>query len=241
MAEDLTGQRVVVTGGTGGIGRATIRRLLSAGATVVTSARTPEKLDAALSDLSGPVSGHVLDLDHPDSVEGFFEKIGAFDHLVTPAASSMFAPIRAMDFDAARAILESKQWGQMLSVHFGAKTIAPSGSITLFSGTVTQKPLPGATMFAAVGAATEASARIWGLELAPIRVNTVVPGIIDTPVWPALMGQDGAAQAQAGFAGQLPVGRIGTPDDVAHAVEFLINNGFVSGISLVVDGGHRLV
>jgi len=96
-------------------------------------------------------------------------------------------------------------------------------------------------MFAAVGAATEASARIWGMELAPIRVNTVVPGIIATPVWPTLMGEDGAAQAQAGFADALPVGRIGTPEDVAHAVEFLINNSFVSGISLVVDGGHRLI
>ncbi|MEM8540971.1 MAG: SDR family oxidoreductase [Pseudomonadota bacterium] len=118
---------------------------------------------------------------------------------------------------------------------------ALTGSITLFSGTVTQKPLPGATMFAAVGAATEASARIWGMELAPLRVNTVVPGIIATPVSPSLMGNDGAAQAQAGFAEALPVGRIGTPEDVAHAVEFLIANSFVSGISLVVDCGHRLI
>ena len=96
-------------------------------------------------------------------------------------------------------------------------------------------------MFAAVGAATEAAARIWGLELAPVRVNTIVPGIIDTPVWPSLMGPDGAQAAHIGFAEQLPVGRVGTPEDVAKAVLFLIDNGFVSGTSLVVDGGHRLV
>lgn len=241
MQLDLTGQRVVVTGVTGGIGRATVERLAQSGATVVASARSQKKLDAALLELSGDVAGHVLDLEDASNVDTFFAQVGRFDHLVTPAASSMFAPIRDMDFVAARTILESKQWGQMLSVYHGAKSISATGSITLFSGTVTQKPLPGATMFAAVGAATEASARIWGMELAPIRVNTIVPGIIDTPVWPSLMGSDGAQAAQAGFAEQLPVGRIGTPDDVAKAVAFLIDNGFVSGISLVVDGGHRLI
>lgn len=197
MTEDLSGQRIVITGGTGGIGRATAERLLAKGARVIVSSRSQDKLDATLSDLAGNVSGHVLDLEDKSGVEAFFAKLGVFDHLVTPAATSMFAPIREMDFAAARSILESKQWGQMLSVHYGAKTIAETGSITLFSGTVTQKPLAGATMFAAVGAATEASARIWGMELAPIRVNTVVPGIIATPVWPTLMGDDGAAQAQA--------------------------------------------
>lgn len=241
MKIDLNGQRAVVTGVTGGIGRATVRALLEAGARVVTSARSQEKLDAALSELTGDVSGHVLDLEDDEGVSGFFKQVGDFDHLVTPAASSMFAPIKDMDFEAARTIVKSKQWGQMLSVHYGAKSISQTGSIVLFSGTVTQKPLPGATMFAAVGAATEAAARIWGLELAPVRVNTIVPGIIDTPVWPSLMGPDGAQAAHIGFAEQLPVGRVGTPEDVAKAVLFLIDNGFVSGTSLVVDGGHRLV
>ena len=77
--------------------------------------------------------------------------------------------------------------------------------------------------------------------MAPIRVNTIVPGIIDTPVWSSLMGDEGAAEAKAGFASALPVGRVGTSLDVAKAVSFLIDNGFVNGISLVVDGGHRLI
>ena len=205
------------------------------------SARSREKLDKALEGLQGPISGHVLDLLDVASIPAFFDKTGPFDHLVTPAASSVFAPIREMDFTAAREIVESKQWGQMQTVHHGVKHMSETGSITLFSGTVTQKPLPGSSMFAAVGAATEAAARVWGLELAPIRVNTVVPGIIETPVWSNLMGEDAATEAIAGFASALPVGRVGTAKDVAKAVAFLIDNGFVNGVSLVVDGGHRLI
>lgn len=241
MTPDFTNQKIVVTGITGGIARATAERLLAHNASLVVTARSQEKLDAAVSDLSGNVSGHVLDLLDPAAIETFFKKVGPFDHLVTPAAIGMFSPLRELDIARARELLESKQWGQLLCVHYGAKQMSGTGSITLFSGTVTQKPLPGATMFAAVGAATEASARIWGLELAPIRVNTIVPGVIETRVWSDIMGEEAAAQTLGAIAPSLPVGRIGTADEIAKAVVFLIDNGFVDGISLVVDGGHRLI
>ncbi len=237
----LNAQKVVVTGATGGIARATIRRLVDAGAAVVVSARSEEKLSGVISDFDGEVDGYVMDLTDQDSIQAFFAKVGTFDHLVTPAATSMFAPITAMDFEGARDIVDTKQWGQLLCVHYGSQNIADGGSITLFSGTVTQKPLEGATMFAAVGGATEAAARIWGYELAPVRVNTVVPGIIDTPVWPGLVGEDAASGTLDAMSEVIPVGRVGTPDDVAKAVLFLIDNTFVNGHSLVVDGGHRLV
>jgi NAD(P)-dependent dehydrogenase (short-subunit alcohol dehydrogenase family) len=241
MTSSLKGQTVIVTGITGGIAKATVAALLNAEAKVVVTARNQAKLDATLAGLSGDVDGHPMDLTDAEAVAGLFAAVGPFDHLVTPAATSMFAPISDMDFGAARSILETKQWGQMLCVHHAAKTIRPAGSITLFSGTVTQKPLPGSSMFAAVGAATEASARVWALELAPLRVNTIVPGIIETGVWAGLMGEEGAQGALEGFAQALPVGRVGTPDDVAKAASFLIDNGFVNGVSLVVDGGHRLI
>jgi NAD(P)-dependent dehydrogenase (short-subunit alcohol dehydrogenase family) len=193
----------------------------------------------ALADISGKVSGYVMDLHDEESVKTFFSQVGNFDHLVTPAATTMFAPIREMDFTAARELLETKQWGQMLCVHYALPHLSKEGSISLFSGTVTQKPLPGASMFAA---ASEASGRMWAYELAPIRVNTIVPGVIETDAWARLFGSDEAAQAQLTDIGStLPVGHVGAADDIAKAVSFLIDNTFVNGISLVVDGGHRLV
>jgi len=242
MQTDLNGKRIVITGITGGIAKASAQRLAAQGAEVIVSARSSTKLEQALADITGKVSGYVLDLQNEDSVKTFFANVGNFDHLVTPAASSMFSPISEMDFSAARELLETKQWGQMLCVHHALPYLSKQGSITLFSGTVTQKPLPGATMFAAVGAASEASGRIWAYELAPIRVNTVVPGVIETNIWSSLYGGDEVAREQLdNIAGILPVGRVGTSEDIAKAVSFLVDNTFVNGISLVVDGGHRLV
>lgn len=241
MYESLAKQRAVITGINGGIAYATAELLLSLGTEVVVTARSEQKLDKALSGLSGKVTGVRMDLTDEESIKSAFEEIGYFDHLVTPAASSMFAPIAEMDFPAAREMLETKQWGQLLCVHYALPNLSKNGSVTLFSGTVTQKPLAGATMFAAVGAATEASARIWAFESAPIRFNTIVPGIIDTPVWGNLMGDESAGEALNQFSDLLPTQRTGTSEDVAKAALFLIDNGFVNGISLVVDGGHRLV
>lgn len=242
MQTNLTGKRIVITGITGGIAKASAKRLTAQGAEVVVSARSEKKLEQALSDITGKVSGYVMNLRDEESIEAFFAKVGEFDHLVTPAASGMFAPISDMDFSAARELLETKQWGQMLCVHHALPYLRKTGSITLFSGTVTQKPLAGATMFAAAGAASEAAGRIWAFELAPIRVNTVVPGVIETDIWSALNGSEEAAKEQlAAVAGILPVGQVGSADDVAKAVSFLVDNAFVNGISLVVDGGHRLI
>ncbi len=242
MHNDLTNKRVVITGITGGIARATAQRLAAQGAEVVVSARSESKLEQALAGIAGKVSGYVMDLKDVKSIETFFAQVGDFDHLVTPAATSMVSPIAEMDMSAARELIETKQWGQMLCVHHALPYLSKTGSITLFSGTVTQKPFPGATMFAAAGAATEASARIWAHELAPIRVNTIVPGIIGTDIWVNLLGSIEAAKEQMeGIASILPVGRVGTADDVAKAVSFLVDNTFVDGTSLVIDGGHRLI
>ena len=242
MNTDLSNKRVVITGITGGIAKASAQRLAAEGAEIIVSARSEEKLEQALASISGKVSGYVMDLHDEQSVKTFFNQVGNFDHLVTPAATSMFAPIREMNFTAARELLETKQWGQMLCVHYALPYLSKNGSIALFSGTVTQKPLPGATMFAAAGAASEASGRIWAYELAPIRVNTIVPGVIETDIWAALYGSEETAKEQMSeIASILPTGHVGTPDDIAKAVSFLIDNAFVNGISLVVDGGHRLV
>lgn len=242
MSLDLTNRRIIVTGITGGIARATTQLLSSLGAELIVTARSQQKLDQSLTGIDGNIKGYVLDLTEESSIKNFYAQVGKFDHLVTPAASSMLAPINEMNFKAARELFETKQWGQMLSVYYALPYLSQSGSITLFSGTVTQKPLPGATIFAAAGAATEAAGRIWAYELAPVRVNTIVPGVIDTPAWTHLTGSKEAAQAQLDAVAELlPVKRIGKPEDIAKSVAFLIDNDFIDGISLVVDGGHRLI
>lgn len=238
---NLSSQKIIITGITGGIAFATAKLLIEQGAQVFVSARQQGKLDQALSELGPQASGSLMDLSDTASITEFFEVAGEFDHLITPAASSTFSPISDMDLVAARQILETKQWGQMLCVHEGVKRISKNGSIILFSGTVTQKPIAGATMFASVGGATEAAARIWAHELAPVRVNTIVPGIIDTPIWNSLMSEEAARSTLDATAAVLPVGRVGTVDDIAKSAAFLIDNGFINGHSLVVDGGHRLI
>ena len=111
MTNNLNNKRVVITGITGGIAKATALRLASQGAEVIVSARSEEKLEQALAEITGKLSGYVMDLHDEQSVKTFFDKVGKFDHLVTPAATSMFAPISDMDFTAARELLETKQWG----------------------------------------------------------------------------------------------------------------------------------
>ena len=241
MYEQLANQKIVITGITGGIAFSSAKILADLGAEVHVTARSHDKLTTALEQLNGNVQGHLMDLTDEESIKSLFDAVGEFDHLVTPAASSVFAPIADMDFTAARSILETKQWGQLLCVHHALKTLRKEGSVTLFSGTVTQKPLAGSSMFAAVGAASEAAGRVWAFEAAPIRINTIVPGIIETRVWGELLGEETASAALDQFSEALPVGRIGTSEDVAKGVLFLIDNGFVNGVSLVIDGGHRLL
>lgn len=241
MYTDIKDSKVVITGITGGIAFSTAELALNLGAKVIVTARTQEKLNQAIEKLSGKVDGFVLDVTDPDAVESFFDQVGAFDHLITPAATSTFGMIADLDIASTKELIDSKQWGQIYCVKAASKHLSKSGSITLFSGTVTQKVLPGATAFAAAGAAIEASARIWAAELAPVRVNTIVPGIIGTPIWQGLMGEEGAKEHLENIAQALPVGRVGHAKDIAKTAVYLMDNGFVTGASIVVDGGHRLI
>jgi len=176
MIYDFTEQRIVITGITGGIAKATTQLLSSLGAEVIVTARSHEKLEQSLAELTGKVSGEVMDLTDEASIKAFFEKTDNFDHLVTTASSSMLSPLKEMNFKAAKELIATKLWGQMLCVYHSLPYLSKTGSITLFSGTVTQKPIPGASMFAATGGGSEAAGRVWAYELAPIRVNSIVPG-----------------------------------------------------------------
>jgi len=144
-------------------------------------------------------------------------------------------PVKQLDLDAARRAFEAKLWGPLAAI----QAADVRGSIVLTSGAAASTPMRGGAATAAVNGAVEALVRTLAVELAPVRVNAVSPGIIDTPTWDAMATEDREAMFER-LAGALPAGRVGTAEDVAGAVWMLLTNEFVTGTVLPVDGGHRL-
>lgn len=241
MHHSLKNKRILFLGGSQGIGLAAARAAHAEGAQVLIAARNKEKLDAAVAQIGEDVSTFKVDVTQENSVRDLFDAVRDIDHLIVTAASALISPLHEQKTESLRGLIDSKLIGQTLAVKYGAPRLREGGSIVLSSGIVSRKPLPGASAYAAVGAATEAAARIWALEYAPVRINVVLPGIIDTPAWDLLMPEEAKKEHFAAVAGQLPVGRVGDADDVAQAALFFARSPFITGACLEVDGGHRIV
>jgi NAD(P)-dependent dehydrogenase (short-subunit alcohol dehydrogenase family) len=238
----LEGKRVVIIGGSSGIGLETARLALADGARVTIAGRSEDRLRrAADTVLSGRdrLRTVVADLSEESSIRSLFTGEGHVDHVFVPAGE--FRPgdgdLLKSDLDGLRSILQVRLLG-VAHVVRQARPKMKGGSITLMSGLYATRPAPGGGMAAAAVAAVEGMTRALALDLAPIRVNAVAPGLIDTPLWDSFGAQREAILARG--AG-LPVGRIGRPEEVAAAVIFLMNNGFVTGTVLPIDGGGGLV
>jgi NAD(P)-dependent dehydrogenase (short-subunit alcohol dehydrogenase family) len=235
---DLHGRCVVVLGGTSGIGLATARLAADAGARVVVAGRDPERAARAAADLG--CTGVPADVLDDDALRRVFEAAGTVDHLVQAAGDISGGPIATTPIERLRPALDVRLWGAIRAVRAATGHLAPDASVTFVSGTVSTRPVPGAAVSAASAAGVEALARALALELAPVRVNAVCPGVVDTPLLDRPFG-DRRAAALEQLASRLPVGRVGRSHDVAHAVLFLATNGYVTGEVLHVDGGGRLV
>lgn len=232
-------QHVVITGGSSGIGLSLAQDLALRGASLTLLGRDPAKLEQAAAQVNGNVQTASVDVTNEHAVAAFFGKLSQLDHLVTAAAGTVRGTVLELDVACARALFESKYWGQYHCAKYAAPKLSERGSIVLFSGWISRKPMAGVSTLAAVDAAIEALGRTLALEIAPRRVNVVTPGMIDTPLWGARLSAD-EQRAHFDKVGQsLPVGRAGTPQDVAHAVRFLLENGFTSGAVIDVDGGQR--
>lgn len=235
----LDHQKIVIIGGSSGIGLETARQAVALGAQVVIASRKEHKLRQAQEQLGSEASAHVLDTAQEGKVREFFEEIGSFDHLVITAAETSGGAFLEMETAKARQLFENKFWGQYHAVKYGAPRISANGSITLFSGVVAFKSMAGSSVLGAVNAAVANLGQTLALELAPVRVNVVSPGIIDTPSR-SQMSDEARNRFYAAIADKLPVKRVGTAEDVAQSVLYLISNSFVTGTVLHVEGGHLL-
>jgi NAD(P)-dependent dehydrogenase (short-subunit alcohol dehydrogenase family) len=237
----LQGQRVVVIGGTAGIGLAVAEGAAREGARVVVASRRQESVDAALKALPEGVEGQVLDATDEAAVRGFFTRIGAYDHLVYTAGDSLLLEtVAGTDIAAARTFLDTRLWGAYAAVKHGAGSIRPGGSVVLTTGTAGRRPLPGSSVASALCGAMESLTRALAVELAPVRVNVVSPGVVRTELWRELP-EAAREELFRSSAESLPVGRMGEPADVAEAYLYLMRGGYSTGSVVVVDGGGTLV
>lgn len=233
------GKKVVILGGGSGMGLALAKKLISSGATVVIGGRNAAKLENAVTMLGDSASYMAFDLGDEAAVKRAFESIGAFDHLVTTAAELTFAAVCDLTTTQVESMLASKFWGPFYASKYAAPHLAKNGSITFFSGLAAYRPAPGASIVAALNAALEGFAMTLALEIKPVRVNVVSPGVVDAPTWDFL-GADDRQGLFDSVASGLPVGRVGQVDDLADAALSLMGNGFINATVLHVDGGGRI-
>jgi NAD(P)-dependent dehydrogenase (short-subunit alcohol dehydrogenase family) len=235
----LSGNTVVIIGGSSGIGLACAAAAAAEGAAVVITGRSPDRLAEASAALPPAVTAVALDGTDEGGTAAMFAELGAVDHVFVSAAGPSGRGGVDGDVNAERPAMDTRLWGSVYAAKYASPQMRPGGSITFCSGVAGLRPWPGRSSIAAAScAAVEALARSLAIELAPIRVNTIVPGIIETPRVTASLPDPGAYVAAA--ERRLPVGRIGKPEDIAHALIFLMTNGYVSGVSLLMDGGLQL-
>ncbi|MGE0383381.1 MAG: SDR family oxidoreductase [Gammaproteobacteria bacterium] len=234
---DFKGQHLVVTGGSSGIGLATAQRFGAAGGRVTIVGRDTQRLAQAAESIGAGVRTLSADVTDESILRGLFKSIGAFNHLVTAAGPAPNdGPFEAIDFRNARALFEGKFWSQLMCARYALGQMSQPGSITFIGGSLSRKAMPGAPIFGAIDGALETVARILAIECAPIRVNAIAPGIIDTPML-GHYGPQVRARVLERAAGETLVQRYGMPGDVAKAIVHVIDNTFVNGTVMDVDGG----
>ncbi|MEV4097415.1 SDR family oxidoreductase [Streptosporangium saharense] len=233
--------RVVIVGGTSGIGLATAELLAGEGHEVVVTGRSAERVEAALKRLGDRASGEALDARDVEATRAFFAGLGAIDHVVVTVSGRGQAagPLRTLTREKLTSAVQDKLIPQLLTAQAALGTLSPEGSLTFVSAASARSSAPGVSGLAAVNGALESVVPGLAVELAPIRVNAVSPGVIDTGWWTG-PNEEGKAGVLATAAQGSPTGRVGRPQDVASAIAFVVGNSFVTGTVLTVDGGWRL-
>jgi NAD(P)-dependent dehydrogenase (short-subunit alcohol dehydrogenase family) len=238
---DLHGQRLVVLGGTSGIGLATALAAAARGAETTVVSSKQASVDRALAQLPEGSRGRAVNLTDPARVQALFDELGEFDHLVFTAGEPLaFADIATLDLDKAKEFFELRYFGALSAVHAAVPHLRPGGSITLTTGTAKDRPGAGWSVAASIVGAVDALTRALAVELAPIRVNAVSPGVIRSPLWDTMADAD-REQFYRDTAASGPLGRVGEVDDIAQGYLFFLGQPFATGSVLTLDGGTLLV
>ena len=229
---DINGKKAIVFGGTSGIGLSATQMLSNKGAHVIALSRNPDKL----KNVPKNVTTKKMNVLDRDALEKFFQEVGEYDILVNSATGGARAvgPFLSMDLDGYKASFD-KLWGYTNVVRYGTKFLKDNGNIVLVSGSPARKCRPGQIAISSVGGAVEAFARGIAPEIAPKRINIVSPGIIDTPMSP-LQGKEREDYYKNTTNNNL-IPRAGTPDEVATGIIFAIENEFITGSTIDIDGG----
>ncbi|KUN23352.1 short-chain dehydrogenase [Streptomyces antibioticus] len=226
--------RVVVIGGTSGIGREFARMRAGRGDDVLITGRDAHRTDTAAKEIGA--RGLALDLSRPREIGAALAGAGRVDHLVLAGISRDDNRVAAYDIDAAVHLVTLKLVGYTEAVHALRPGLHADSAIVLFGGQAKERPYPGATTVATVNAGVTGLVHTLAVELAPVRVNAVHPGVVgDSPYW-----RDKPAEVLAGLRARTPTGRLAAMADVVDAVDFLLRNRSVNGVGLAVDGGWLL-
>ena len=237
----LNEKRVVVLGGSSGIGLATAQAAAREGAHVIIASSRKERVAAALSTLPKGTEGHVADLADESAIKLLLERVGPIDHLVFTAADPLkLGPLTATDIAAARTFFTLRYWGAFAAAKYASPNLRKGGSIVFTSGIAGQRPWPDWSVASSICGAMEGLTRALAVELAPIRVNLVSPGVVRTPLWAPMPEADREALYKQ-TANRLPVGHVGEVAEIAEAYVYLMRQSYGTGQVLVVDGGAVLV
>lgn len=235
--QELNGARVLVVGGARDIGLAIVRAVAAAGGTPVIGARTPEKGQKAAAGVPGAEAVRI-DITDEESIVAGLSAAGHLDHVVVTTSAQHNAPVTGLDHDLTVAAFEAKVIGPLMLVKHLAPTLPPTGSVVLFAGVAAWDPAPGYTVMGITNGAVSFAASQLARELAPLRVNAVSPGIIDSGSYDVM-----SPKAKHDFiekaARHSLVGRVGDNHDITDAVLWLLTASYVTGETLHVDGGTR--
>jgi len=237
---ELRGQKVVVIGGSAGIGLETARRARAEGADVILIGRNPDRLRDAASEL-GALSTATFDANDLDALQAFFADLeGPIDHVMVTAGGPYYAPLAEMDFEEARRALQEHPMLMVGVARHTAGKVRPGGTLLFMGGTGARHPGVGVGLSSAMTAALPALTASLALEIAPVRINLIAAGFVDTPLSASLLG-DALEARRNQLRDTLPIGRVVTPSDVAALALHIMSNTALTGATYDIDGGQQLV